>query len=319
MDSSTIGYLAGLSVSFLWTITSLLFTAAGKRIGTTVVNATRLSLALALHVAIHHMLTGYWLPELRMRQVLYLGTSGVLGLAIGDQAIIQAFVTIGPRLALLVMTTAPLLAALFGWIALAETLPMRAWLGIALTVGGVAWVILERSPPKLVPGTITHPSEGRLRGCLLALVASACQAFGLMLSKQGMGHGWLPREQHLPPQTATVVRLFFASAAILPILVYRNWRASQHAGDGPLLPDIAARRRAGFALACGGAVTGPLLGVWLSLVASDRVPIGVAQTLLSLPPVLILPLSYFLHKERVGLRAVVGAGMAVAGVIVLSA
>jgi drug/metabolite transporter (DMT)-like permease len=44
----------------------------------------------------------------------------------------------------------------------------------------------------------------------------------------------------------------------------------------------------------------------------------VAQTLLSLPPVFILPFSRWVHKEHIGFRAVAGAIVAIAGVAILS-
>jgi drug/metabolite transporter (DMT)-like permease len=325
--AANVGYLAGLSVSALWTVTSLFFTAAGRRIGPTMVNAVRIATAVALHTVTHRLLTGRWVPDAHSRQVLFLAASGVMGLTIGDQAIISAFVTVGPRLALLVMTTAPLMAAGFGMAFLAESLPSSAWLGIVLTISGVAWVILERG----------HASESaadrsrRLRGCFYAFIAAACQAGGLLLSKQGMGHGWLPREEHLPPQTATLIRMTFAGFGMAPLLAWRAFQRRVPLGESdtasqPVSPADAnpphdglapSPYRTGVILACLGAVTGPFLGVWMSLVASDRVPLGVAQTLCSLPPVLILPFAAIVYRERLTVRAVAGAALAVLGVALL--
>lgn len=66
-----------------------------------------------------------------------------------------------------------------------------------------------------------------------------------------------------------------------------------------------------------GAVVGPYLGVWMSLTAMDHIPLGIAQTLCSLSPVLILPVVAVIYKERVTRRAVLGAGLAVAGSVLL--
>jgi hypothetical protein len=49
-----------------------------------------------------------------------------------------------------------------------------------------------------------------------------------------------------------------------------------------------------------GAVMGPLLGVSASLLAVQHAEVGVASTLMALPPVIILPISYFALKERIG-------------------
>jgi len=306
-----VGPAAGVATSALWTATSLLFTAAGRRIGPTTVNAARIALAIVLLGLTHRLLAGAWVPGVVPRQVVFLALSGVVGLAIGDQALFTAFVHIGPRLAMLIMTTAPLFAALFGWLALGETLEAVAWLGIALTIGGVGWVVLERPRAE----TVVYGSH-RARGVFLAFVAAACQAAGLLLSKQGMGHGWLPDAQHLKPQAATLVRMVFAAVGMLPILAIYRVREQRRRAAG-IQPVHRGSFGAGLAFTAFGAIAGPFLGVWMSLVTADRAALGVAQTLCSLTPVFILPFTVLIHKERVSPRAAVGAVIAVAGVTLL--
>ncbi|MCP4592077.1 MAG: DMT family transporter [bacterium] len=301
------GPAAGVATSILWTATSLFFTSAGRRIGPTAVNGLRILLAIMLLGATHRALSGIWIPEVVAGQVIFLALSGVVGLSIGDQALFTSFVYIGPRLAMLLMTTAPLFAALFGWLALGETLHGLAWVGISLTVGGVGWVVLER-PQGTAAANLTH----RGRGVVLGLIAAACQAGGLLLSKQGMGHGWLAEEEHLGPQAATLLRMFFAGVGVLPILLLHGLRRRKRLAAG-IQPLRIGSLRAGLALTACGAVVGPYLGVWMSLVASDRVPLGVAQTLCALPPVFLLPFAVLIYKERISLRAILGAILAVGG------
>ena len=143
-------------------------------------------------------------------------------------------------------------------------------------------------------------------------MAAACQAGGLLLSKQGMGHGWLPEDRHLDPQAATLLRMLFAGAGVLPILVLHRLRHRGRA-QAAMGTESPGRRSAGWSFAACGAVVGPYLGVWMSLVASDRAPLGVAQTLCSLAPVFILPFAVLIHKERVSPRAALGAMVAVGG------
>ena len=311
MLASYIGLMAGVATSTLWTATSLFFTAAGKRVGPTVVNALRLLLAIGLHVVTFRVLAGTWIPNATAGQVLFLAMSGVVGLSVGDQALFTAFVYIGPRLAMLIMTTAPLFAAFFGWVALDETLGATAALGIALTVGGVAWVVLER-PQAGYTGASVH----RARGVIFAFIAAACQAGGLLLSKQGMGHGWLPEDQHLSPQAATLIRMCFAGLGVLPILAMHAHRERKRRAVG-IQPERIGTYWGGLVFTGCGAVVGPFLGVWMSLVAADRAPVGVAQTLCSLPPIFLLPFAVLLHKERIGRRAIIGAVVAVAGCALL--
>lgn len=309
--SAYIGQFAGIATAMLWTGTSISFTAAGKRIGPVAVNSFRIIVALLLLAATHRALSGGWIPELITRQVLFLAVSGIIGLSIGDQALFVAFMDIGPRLATLVMTTSPLFAVCFAWMVLGETLSGPAWVGVALTIGGIAWVVLERSGAQ--GGRI---ESHRMRGIIMGLVAAACQAGGLLLSKQGMGHGWLAEDQRLGPQAATLVRMFFAALGMIPILVVHHvrQRARRAAGAGP---QRIGSHTTGYTFAFMGAVFGPFLGVWMSLVATDNAPVAVAQTLCSLTPIFLVPLAALIYKERVSRRAALGAIMAVGGAALL--
>lgn len=283
------------------------FAAAALRLGTTVVNSTRILFAILLLGATHLYMTGTFIPEAHTKQIVYLAISGVVGLSIGDQALFTGFVYLGPRLAMLIMTTSPLMAALFGWIVLGEHLHSLAWLGMIMTMGGVVWVVLERRAVQ-----VNIESGHKVRGVLLCLVGAVCQAGGLLLSKQGMGHGWLEEDQYMSPQAATFVRMSFAGLGMIPILaIYaRRERKKRLAG---LINKRKGSPKAGMIFTMCGAVAGPFLGVWMSLVAADRSPLGIAQTLCSMAPIFLLPAVWVIYKERITLRAAFGAMIAVAG------
>ncbi len=310
-----LGFAAGVATSLLWTVTALSFTAAGKRMGATPVNTFRIFVAIALLCLTHRLLAGTWWPDVLPSQVLLLGLSGIVGLSIGDQALFVSFVDIGPRLSMLIMTTSPLCAAFLGWAVLGEQLAGASWIGIALTVAGVAWVVAERPT-----GADDAHRARRARGVALAFVGAACQAGGLLLSKQGMGHGWLPQQQHLAPQAATMIRMIFAGLGVIPIYIIYRARLSRRREQQGVESNRPLRRSvllAGLGFAVLGAVGGPFLGVWMSLVATDRAPLGVAQTLCSLSPIFLLPAVAVIHKERVTARATCGAIIAVAGAALL--
>jgi len=320
-----VGFAAGLATSALWVATSIAFTAGGRRLGPTAVNMIRLVGATVMLALIHRALEGQWIPELNGRQAWLLALSGLVGLTIGDQALFTAFVAIGPRLAQLIMTTAPIFAASLGALLLDERLGFWEVTGIAVTVVGVAWVVAER--PR--GGLPTLDRAVRRKGIVLAFIGAFCQAAGLLLSKQGMGHGWLPAAEHVEPQAATLTRIACAAVFMPPILWWR-WRAHRRR----LASDAAWRARApavglatprmrralvvGLAATMIGSVAGPVLGVWMSLEAADRLPTGVAQTVCSLPPVFILPVVVFIEGTKPSGRAIAGAFVAVAGVALLA-
>ena len=67
----------------------------------------------------------------------------------------------------------------------------------------------------------------------------------------------------------------------------------------------------------GASVLGPVLGVWLSLIALRLTKTGIAATLMATTPILVLPLVVLLRGERVSPRATIGALVAVAGVALI--
>lgn len=307
-----LGHVAAIGTSTLWAFTSVLFTEAGRRIGATRVNAFRLVVAFILHWATFMLLAGAAWPIMNGSQLAALALSGFIGFVICDQAMFTALVDIGPRRALLMMTTSPIFATVMAWVFLDESPGWIAAVGIGLTLVGVAWVTLERAHPDAKPHTKMR------RGVLLALIASASQAVGFLLSKRGMGHG-VADAIPLDPQSATLVRVFFGLLGVVPVYIWRlrSERAARRGEPVTDAPGGASPVRRGYALAAAGAVTGPFLCVWCSLIAINLAPLGVAQTLCGLSPILILPIGWLVWKERITWRAAIGALIAVGGSAVL--
>jgi len=311
------GHLAGLAASFLWVFTSFIFTAASRRIGPTRVNTFRLLTACALLGAYNLIVTGTLVPPALAQQYLLLAVSGLVGLTIGDQFLFIAMLAIGPRLATLIMTVSPLFAALLGYFIQHESLTGLSLAGMALTISGVAWVVAER--PAQSTDTQRHSRRDLSRGITFALLAAFCQAAGLMLSKRGIGHAWLPESQHLPPEQASLIRMSFAAGGALIMLALARRRSTAASLSSPSPVTRRAPLLSGILLACLGGFLGPTLGATASLFACNKAPVGVAQTLLSLSPVFMLPFVPWFEKERVSWRAIVGALIAVAGTALLFA
>ena len=70
----------------------------------------------------------------------------MIGLVVADYAYFRALMLMGPRRATLIAALAPVFAAGIGWAFLGETLGGRGLLGMAVTLAGIAWVVLEQTP-----------------------------------------------------------------------------------------------------------------------------------------------------------------------------
>ncbi len=296
------GELAAIFTSLLWSFTSVQFTLAGRRIGSAAVNRLRLVLAVIFLSIVHTFVYGSpWPVDAELFRWGWLGLSGVIGLVLGDAALFQAFVLIGPRRSMLLMTLVPVISVLLAWVWLGEVLVLPQLLAIVVTVAGVAWVVAERSPTA-APGPIsTQDSQANLKGILLGLGGAVGQAVGLVMAKQGL-------VDNFPSLSATLMRMVVALVVIwLFTLIQGKLRTTVGA-----LKD----RRAGLFL-LGGAVTGPFLGVWMSMIAVQNAQVGIASTLMSLTPIMLIPLAWWIFKDRITLRSLLGTVIALAGAAAL--
>ena len=295
--STFAGEIAALLTSLVFSITSTMFTLAGQRVGSAVVNRTRLILAVILLALTHLFVLGSLLPrDADPKRWFWLGLSGIIGLVIGDAFLFQAFVWIGPRLSMLMLSLAPVIAALAAWVFLGETLSTAQIFGILLVLFGIAWVVLERN------GKQKRENRDYFRGILFGLGAATGQALGLVLAKNGL-YG------DFSPISANLIRMI-AAAVIIWIITFFQRKARS------TFQRVKADRRSQIYLTT-GVIAGPFLGVSLSLFAVQQTSVGVASTLMALPPVFLLPISYIFFNERFGWGAIFGTFVAILGVAIL--
>jgi drug/metabolite transporter (DMT)-like permease len=293
-----LGEIAALATAVCWSVTSLFFTVASKQVGSQLVNRVRLPLA-ALFLAIAHLLwQGQVLPiHAETSRWGWLGLSAIIGLVVGDGLLLQAFVLIGTRLSMLLMTLAPVIGTLLAWVFLGETLSLLEIGAVIVTVSSVGWVVSEQRNPDSTGG---NPKSYAV-GVLCGIGGASGQALGLILSKRGM-------VGEFPALSASLIRLTTASVVI--------WLWALIQGQLRLTIEGLRIGRVRWAIVV-GTVTGPFAGMTLSLVAVQLTHVGIASTLMSLSPVFLLPLTHWVFKERITQRAIVGTVVAMVGVAMI--
>lgn len=292
-----IGELAAMGTALAWTLAALAWTASGKRVGSLPISFIRLLMASCFLATYGQVFRHTALPLDASRETWWwLGWSGFLGFFLSDLCLFRALVMIGPRRALLVQSLAPPITALTAWAFTGERMTGGDWLGMTMTVAGVSWVVLDRAPSKSGEASGSELPQG----LLLALAAAICQSLGFVFTKQGIGQ--------YDAVAGTFIRVIAAVVGFTVLItVTRRW------------PHVraATRDHTAMGIAVFGSFVGPFLGVALSLVALRHCHAGVAATIISTTPILVLPFVIVLHRERVSLRAALGALLSVAGVALL--
>ncbi len=273
------------------------FSYSGRLVGSQVVNRTRLLFAMLFLSIAHFLLEGSLFPfEAEGFRWFWFAVSSLLGLVIGDTLLFQAFVLLGPRLSTLMMAAVPIISAIFGWLLFGELLTTIEIAGVVLTVAAIGWVVTE----KRVNQTDTEKRDYK-RGVWFGLGGAVGQVLNLVTAKYGLVGNY-------STVSATTIRIFVALVMLWLLTVVQGkakhtisqWRNRQ------AMPAIVA-----------GSFFGPFLGIWLSLIAIQNARLGIASTLMALPPIILIPVEYFILKKPISVRGVVGTVAAIVGVALL--
>ena len=288
------GEAIALFIAAIWACASVLYSKAGKNIPAMELNLIKGVIAIVL-VLLVLVIQGSLVTAVPAIAIVLLMVSGAVGIGLGDTAYLDALQSIGPRKTTLIKTIAPPTAGLIAWIFLGEKITALDWLGIAIIVAGVAWVITE-SPN----GNGSLPLNRR--GIIMAVIAALTEAAAVVLARSAL------TLTHISPLWSTFLRLAGGVVIILITLVIRQ---------KPILQWIKQPGAGKTALTASGAIfLGTFMGIWLQQIVLTTTPAGIAQTLFATTPLFILPLAA-LMGEKVSLRAIFGALIAIAGMVIL--
>ena len=298
MSELQTGELLALATAMLWTLSSLAWTSAGKRIGALAVGFIRLVIAGVFMMIYCRVTRGLWLPsDADTRTWLLMGGSGFCGFFLCDICLFKAMLLIGPRLSLLLFSLSPPIAAIIAWVCIGDELALRQWVAMGVTLAGIVWVVMEQP-------------EHSGRPCCRAITGAASS--WACWPRWRTGSGWFSRKRnrrrpvrrhasHVDSGHRRHGRLHRANHALVPLVRHASGGARRK-GRGH--PDVRRHR-------------GTVRRRRDSLVALRNAPTGIVATIIATMPVLILPFSILLYHEKVSLRAVGGAIVAVAGVAML--
>jgi drug/metabolite transporter (DMT)-like permease len=176
-------------------------------------------------------------------------------------------------------------------------------LAMLVTLTGIAISVLGRGEGRKV--SLKLP----LAGVLFAIAAAVCQGVGLVLSKIGMNHyeaslttdlaGWML------PFHANFFRCVAGTIGFALLMALRE-------GFAPLRKGV--RDRQGMTAAVATTIFGPFVGVGASLLAVQYTAAGIASTLMALTPIIIILPAWWIFKQPITVKSLLGALISVIGV-----
>jgi drug/metabolite transporter (DMT)-like permease len=291
------GEVAALATAVCWSLTAVFFSYSGRLIGSDVVNRSRLIFAFLFLSITHLIIEGSLFPwGAEPYRWFWFAISAILGLVLGDTFLFKAYVMIGPRLSMLLMSTVPIYSTIFGWFLFGEAVTAVEMTGILLAVGGIGWVVTERRT-----GQTAVENKQYKKGILFGLAGALGQVANLVTARYGLVGGY-------SSLSATIIRILIA------LIILWGLAAAQRQIRHTLR---MWRNRPAFRAMIGGSISGPFLGIWFSLIAIQYSRLGIAATLMALPPILLIPIEYIIYKRTVSMRGVVGTFVAIAGVVLI--
>ena len=298
------GELISIGVAFSWTATALLSEYGSKRMGNLTLNVLRMGFALLFSLVLFWAMTGNPLPASASSEAYgWMLLSGLVGYVIGDYCLFQCYIIIGSKFGQLFMTLAPITAAIMAWFTLGQSLQPTAILAMAVTLAGIGITILGRGDGHRL--SLKLP----LNGVLFAIGAAICQGVGLVLSKIGMNH----YEASMTATTPSWLLPFFANfyrciAGIVGFAILMYFKET----FAPLRRSVGDRK--GMTAAVATTIFGPFVGVGCSLMAVQYTAAGIASTLMALTPIIIILPAWWLFRQPITFKSVIGAIISVIGV-----
>ena len=306
-----IGESIALAVSASWTLAALFSEVATKRMGVLNLNVVRMLLSMLFISLLLLFFTGSPLPSYTSSQTwFWLGLSGLVGYTFGDICLFRSYIIIGSRFGQLFMTLAPIAASIAGWLILGQSMSLKSILAMLIVISGIAMSVLTRRDADAHHHKKHLSFKMPLSGVLYGIGAGIGQGVGLVLSGKGMEcysesiPAGADTVRMLMPFASTFMRAVFGGGSFILLMMLRR-------KFGSLGRSVRDGKAMGATLAA--TMTGPFIGVSMSLMALRYTSAGIAQTLMSLTPVFILLPSYLFFKQKITKLEVVGTIISVIG------
>ncbi len=288
-----VGVIAALSSTIFWAIGAITFKRLGKKL-----EPLGMTMLKSLCSVLLLILLAFILKEnlmINFNFLLPLALSGILGIAIGDSLFFASLNRLSPIILSILLLAGPDIATgILAFFMLKENPPLLVWIGIILTITGLACLLFPVNK-------LGNNVKTSVAGLVFALLSLICTSLSMVIIK--------PVLSQVTTLTATIYRMFFGGILLLIFGIFskklNNWAQ----------PFKSNQFRASFFLIVSLIAVG---GFWLSTVAIKNIDLVTASTLMSLEPFFIILFMVLLQKYVPSKKEIIGMCYALIGIFLIS-
>jgi drug/metabolite transporter (DMT)-like permease len=301
---------AALLAALLFAISAICGFRSSMQIGGVEANFWRICMATVCLALWAHIFGG----GLEGAALPFFVVSGLFGIGLGDTGYFQALPRLGSRrTVLLTQCFIPLFAILIEWLWLGTTLTVVQLLCIAVILTGVALALTPHDHAKI-------PARQLWIGIAFAVFAAFCGALGAVFSRKAW---FVAHDAGEFPDPGTTGYQRVLGGLLIPgiLLLAVKWRSARsHGGvfEEKTFQVSREKWKRIWPWILGNSLAGQTLGVTCVQWALEKTPTGIVMTVTALTPVLLLPMTRIVENEKIGIRSLAGALVAVGGVIGLT-
>lgn len=294
------GELAAVTAALIWAGSITAYSRLARSIPALSLNIFKNSLGL-LCFALVLLILREPIPQWNGHAFWSLVVSGFFGLTLGDTLFFLALIRCGAQVATSMQCLGPVFAALLAMAVRHETLTTLQWVGVITTMFAILIVIQGKAIQNRSDKALAQPIPQHMTSGILFAVASALvNGMGIVMARSGF--------QHYSVMQGTTVRLSAATLGLVILLMVRR--------DKPynFFTQTSGRHLAYLAIA---SFSGTFLGLIFLSLGIAYTKAGIASALSSTYPIWIVPLSWFVLKERFNTISLLGTFIAVVGMMCL--
>jgi len=286
------GHALALITAFCWAQNSIMWGYLGKNIGSNATAHMRMWIAVPLMLVLAYMTEGVF--HCQGRTWFFLLASGSLGYFVTDLLMFRAYITIGARQSMAIMTLSPVFSAVLSFFLFHQKLSVLQIIALAVIISSVIVLTINSAKDQKGGGE-------QKQGLLFAVLGALFQAVSLILSKYAL--------DEIGPISTNAIRSIGGLASLFLFAVFR----------GKAKAEFSAYRHKPkfFLILVAGSLLGPIIGMSCEMKAFTLAPVGTVSALAQTSPLILLFQDKLIFHNKIGLSNAIATLSCIAGITLL--